>query len=107
MAISMLKIRRPLGRLIFNMRIAIPGKTVFLIETAPWSQICRTNGTSGQWVIGPMGRRTNEPYSIVAVVYMINGLSDYLVVGQWCLEIKGRAGVGLRGRRTKLVIGPV
>ena len=30
--ISMLKIRRPLGRLIFNMGIAIPGKTVFLIE---------------------------------------------------------------------------
>ena len=38
MAISMLKIRRPLGRLIFNMGIAIPGKTVFLIETAPWFQ---------------------------------------------------------------------
>ena len=36
MAISMLKIRRPLGRLIFNMGIATPGKTVFLIETAPW-----------------------------------------------------------------------
>ena len=36
MAISMLKIRRRLGRLIFNMGIAIPGKTVFLIETAPW-----------------------------------------------------------------------
>ena len=35
MAIFMLKIRRPLGRLIFNMGIAIPGKTVFLIETAP------------------------------------------------------------------------
>ena len=35
MAISMLKIRRPLGRLIFNMGIVIPGKTVFLIETAP------------------------------------------------------------------------
>ena len=34
--ISMLKIRRPLGRLIFNMGIAIPGNTVFLIETAPW-----------------------------------------------------------------------
>ena len=33
----MLKIRRPLGRLIFNMGIAIPGKTIFLIETAPWS----------------------------------------------------------------------
>ena len=36
MAISMLEIRRPLGRLIFNMGIAIPDKTVFLIETAPW-----------------------------------------------------------------------
>ena len=36
----MLKIRRPLGRLIFNMGIAIPGKTVFLIETAP-SPICK------------------------------------------------------------------
>ena len=35
MVISMLKIRRPLGRLIFNMGIAIPGKIVFLIETAP------------------------------------------------------------------------
>ena len=31
----MLKIRRPVGRLIFNMGIAIPSKTVFLIETAP------------------------------------------------------------------------
>ena len=31
----MLKIRRQLGRLIFNMGIAIPGKIVFLIETAP------------------------------------------------------------------------
>ena len=31
----MLKIRPPLGRLIVNMGIAIPGKTVFLIETAP------------------------------------------------------------------------
>ena len=36
MVISMLKIRRPLGRLIFNTGIAIPGKTVFLIETPPW-----------------------------------------------------------------------
>ena len=37
MAISVLKIRRSLGRVIFNMGIAIPGKTVFLIETAPRS----------------------------------------------------------------------
>ena len=44
----MLKIRRPLGRLIFNMGIAIPGKTVFLIETAPcmphkWTNSCYYN----------------------------------------------------------------
>ena len=42
MVISMLKIRRPLGRLIFNMGIAIPGKTVFLIETAPRCLLLRT-----------------------------------------------------------------
>ena len=35
----MLKIRRPLGRRIFNIGIAIPGKTVFLIETAPRASI--------------------------------------------------------------------
>ena len=35
MGIPMLKIRRPVGRLIFNMGITIPSKTVFLIETAP------------------------------------------------------------------------
>ena len=45
MAISMLKIRRPLGRLIFNMGIAIPGKTVFVIETAPW--VLNTTQTAG------------------------------------------------------------
>ena len=41
----MLKIRRPLGRLIFNMGIAIPGKTVFLIETAPWPQCVSEKST--------------------------------------------------------------
>ena len=47
MGISMLKIRRPLGRLIFNMGIVIPGKTVFLIETAPWCLLCiRTSANS-------------------------------------------------------------
>ena len=50
MAISMLKIRRPLGRLIFNMGIAIPGKTVFLIETAPWNQ-CDTFSSSKQQML--------------------------------------------------------
>ena len=34
-AVMLRKRPRPLGRLIFNMGIAIPGKTVFLIETAP------------------------------------------------------------------------
>ena len=43
MVISMLKIRRPLGRLIFNMGIAITGKTVFLIETAPRLQLIGKN----------------------------------------------------------------
>ena len=38
MVIPMLKIRRPTGRLIFNMGIPIPGKTVFYIETGPWYQ---------------------------------------------------------------------
>ena len=47
MAISMLKIRRPLGRLIFNMGIAIPGKTVFLIETAPWAHAIKAVVISG------------------------------------------------------------
>ena len=42
MVIPMLKIRRPTGRLIFNMGIPIPGKTVFYIETGPWL-------TLGQW----------------------------------------------------------
>ena len=49
----MLKIRRPLGRLIFNMGIAIPGKTVFLIETAPWCYV-----REHQKVCGFLGCRT-------------------------------------------------
>ena len=44
----MLKIRRPLGRLIFNMGIAIPGKTVFLIETAP-SGLTRLSTGPSTW----------------------------------------------------------
>ena len=56
----MLKIRRPLGRLIFNMGIAIPGKTVFLIETAPWTWydfnwfIMTTTGTTNNHWVGIM-----------------------------------------------------
>ena len=52
----MLKIRRPLGRLIFNMGIAIPGKTVFLIETAPWLQrIGQNQLQDGAWKIQVLG----------------------------------------------------
>ena len=51
MAISMLKIRRPSGRLIFNMGIAIPGKTVFLIETAPSAMFDDTITTLGQCAV--------------------------------------------------------
>ena len=61
MAISMLKIRRPLGRLIFNMGIAIPGKTVFLIETAP------------SWrVVGHKQRRANNGASDIVQQEKIN-----------------------------------
>ena len=61
MAISMLKIRRPLGRLIFNMGIAIPGKTVFLIETAPWA-------VATGWV--------NEWWNLVAKVARFGVISE-------------------------------
>ena len=47
----MLKIRRPLGRLIFNMGIAIPGKTVFLIETAPRAHMGRTANIIIKYII--------------------------------------------------------
>ena len=56
MAIPMLKIRRPLGRLIFNMGIATPGKTVFLIETAP-----RTSLTMALFRHQPQ-KLNSEPY---------------------------------------------
>ena len=35
MVISMLKIRRSLDRLIFNMGILIPGKTIFILRRGP------------------------------------------------------------------------
>ena len=51
----MLKIRRPLGRLIFNMGIATPGKTVFLIETAPRtlsrSSLLLSLSATGEWSV--------------------------------------------------------
>ena len=46
----MLKIRRPLGRLIFNMGISIPGKTVFIIETAPRAKSRKRHATFNQQI---------------------------------------------------------
>ena len=57
----MLKIRRPLGRLIFNMGIAIPGKTVFLIETAPWAQC-----------VNPVRFESLRKHKYVFVLYIIH-----------------------------------
>ena len=64
----MLKIRRPLGRLLFNMGIAIPGKTVFLIETAPWRQID--------------DKPLYEP--IMAYIYFIDGYMRYSPLKLMC-----------------------
>ena len=60
----MLKIRRPLGRLIFNMGIAIPGKTVFLIETAPWLFVVACSVPSITWTIDSLsiGPPTTKPW---------------------------------------------
>ena len=74
MVISMLKIRRPLGRLIFNMGIAIPGKTVFLIETAP----CQCTVPQDQYVI-PHCQRIALVLEINRFAYFKNGclFSDF------------------------------
>ena len=80
MAISMLKIRRPLGRLIFNMGITIPGKTVFLIETAPCAFAVLRNGWKSEYIFYvssmiqyPTGQRT---YNVSTVMYWITFASD-------------------------------
>ena len=64
MVISMLKIRRPLGRLIFNMGIAIPGKTVFLIETAPRCPEAGPKAISNHHAdsVGVLSEMSHEPY---------------------------------------------
>ena len=67
MAIPMLKIRRPTGRLIFNMGIPIPGKTVFYIETGPRSWHFRhdrnTKSDSGQWSYRPVNCICSKKYT--------------------------------------------
>ena len=64
----MLKIRRPLGRLIFNMGIVIPGKTVFLIETAPRCVL----------------HCTNKKLTAQCQVHMIGSSVDYMPTPLWC-----------------------
>ena len=59
----MLKIRRPLGRLIFNMGIAIPGKTVFVIETAPLA--LGVNRFSAADVLAPGVARSSAAFILV------------------------------------------
>ena len=51
MAIPMLKIRRPNGRLIFNMGIPIPGKDGLYIETGPWWFLMNTGAKIFQLVL--------------------------------------------------------
>ena len=84
MAISMLKIRRPLGRLIFNMGIAIPGKTVFLIETAPRGVITEPKPQIQRWLIkSPLGIETIYFQHICACSYwsiVINRIAHCVLV---------------------------
>ena len=69
MAISMLKIRRPLGRLIFNMGIATPGKTVFLIETAPWARHRYTDYGRIMIIFGDFIKESCNSYYMILVVF--------------------------------------
>ena len=87
MAISMLKIRRPLGRLIFNMGIAIPGKTVFLIETAP-----RMLYVWGQWVISVLRLNSHgqhgcllsiRQYALALSILLVNKHDHEYVIVFW------------------------
>ena len=68
----MLKIRRPLGRLIFNTGIAIPGKTVFLIETAPrWRKYASPNLPTANPLPEPMmAYCLSEPWQQTSVIIL-------------------------------------
>ena len=70
----MLKIRRPLGRLIFNMGITIPGKTIFLIEMAPRERV-----TERRRNLRNIGRKTGDiskhfPYSKI-IMHLVQCVS--------------------------------
>ena len=84
MVIPMLKIRRPTGRLIFNMGIPIPGKTVFYIETGPrtthlWAPLlCKFCVEKWAWYF----TQTHTHTHIYIYIYM-SYLSWY-----WCSGLK-------------------
>ena len=72
----MLKIRRPLGRLIFNMGIAIPGKTVFLIETPPWPHFYQTRSA---WSVDQGSNKNHSPaYNFAPTVTKFRGMWEGL-----------------------------
>ena len=101
----MLKIRRPLGRLIFNMGIAIPGKTVFLIETAPWAltkYFCGRPDAPIMWIFkGPMQILDSPPKKW-------NTNSPILLEGPLGPEVKSNKGpIGFSGAwGPKLYLAP-
>ena len=78
----MLKIRRPLGRLIFNMGIAIPGKTVFLIETAPrWAPCWPHELCSPGW--SPVDYFTKDKLYVFSLLLGFNKLLNKELNCQW------------------------
>ena len=77
----MLKIRRPLGRLIFNMGIAIPGKTVFLIETAPSLHV---HGVHAQRLFSPVNTETELSFLRNVVTEWTGSCQNgNIMCGQW------------------------
>ena len=96
----MLKIRRPLGRRIFNMGIATPGKTVFLIETAPccfagdidlwFSNYILKIATPLEWLV----RLASIGSDINCFDYMVENLDDWYCrclwpwIWHWILKVK-------------------
>ena len=64
----MLKIRRPLGRLIFNMGIAIPGKTVFLIETAPRPFVSSITTAARYCLCNPLSKSVPGKFRLEGIV---------------------------------------
>ena len=76
----MLKIRRPLGRLIFNMGIAIPDKTVFLIETTPRSQFQYKNHLSSKTISVIDIRQWRDRHKLLMWIFI-------LILAKWNFHI--------------------